>query len=188
MRLEDRTSFDRMKEFFKPDFTAGSLIWRARKETDYRIGTWNKRFAGRPAGRINSSGYVQLTVRIDEIRSYIQAHRLLMAFSIGDWVSTEWAVDHIDNDPMNNCLSNLRICTNPQNAKNRKLNANNTSGFKGVSWAEKYDAWAVNIQCDNTTRFCGHFQNKLDAAIRYDEMAIELFGCFATTNRDLGLL
>lgn len=40
--------------------------------------------------------------------------------------------DHEDGDSLNNRKYNLRICTRLENARNRKLNADNKSGHKGV--------------------------------------------------------
>ena len=41
-------------------------------------------------------------------------------------------VDHIDQDAANNRLANLRLVSRAENRKNSKLNANNTSGYRGV--------------------------------------------------------
>ncbi len=46
-------------------------------------------------------------------------------------------VDHYDNDTLNNTNENLRLCTRPQNLQNRKLQSNNSSGFRGVCLHKK---------------------------------------------------
>lgn len=43
-------------------------------------------------------------------------------------------VDHIDGNPSNNKWDNLRVCTATQNQYNTKINSNNTTGVKGVSY------------------------------------------------------
>ena len=41
-------------------------------------------------------------------------------------------VDHIDHNPLNNAVSNLRWVSNTENANNRVMNRNNRSGAQGV--------------------------------------------------------
>lgn len=41
-------------------------------------------------------------------------------------------IDHINGDPMDNTISNLRVCTNTQNSRNTKLAVNNTTGYTGI--------------------------------------------------------
>src|SRR4051794_35927015 len=52
-------------------------------------------------------------------------------------------VDHINRDPSDNRRENLRCVTRRQNTLNRRLNSNNKSGYKGVSWNKGYSRWAV---------------------------------------------
>jgi len=69
------------------------------------------------------------------------------AVKVGDYVFTQqriiwmWVhgkdpgsllVDHIDQDSLNNRLSNLRLVTRRQNRENSKLNSNNSTGYRGV--------------------------------------------------------
>lgn len=86
------------------------------------------------------------------------------------------SVDHINGDKLDNRKENLRICTQSDNNKNRRINNNNTSGFKGV--ARNGRQWRAYIA--NT--HIGNFNTPEEAARAYDRVALELFGEFAKLN------
>ncbi len=84
-------------------------------------------------------------------------------------------VDHIDFDTMNNREINLRISSVGNNAKNRsKINSNNTSGYRNVSWINGY--WRIQLQIDNKNYL---FPEKF----YFDD--IDLAGDFARKMREL---
>ena len=70
-------------------------------------------------------------------------------------------VDHIDNNVLNNKLSNLRYATRTENSLNRPMQKNNTSGCTGVSKAG--DRWASVIKVDNVTHHLGTYNTKEEA-------------------------
>ena len=55
-------------------------------------------------------------------------------------------VDHIDNNPANNNVNNLRWCTQSENNMNYKMSKSNTSGVKGVRWDNVNKKWRAGIQ------------------------------------------
>lgn len=105
-------------------------------------------------------------------RKVVYMHRLIM----NDPKNME--VDHINSDPLDNRKSNLRICKMSDNKKNRLLNKNNKSGYKGVSWNERLGKWVVVVQ----NKHIGCFLDKELAARKYNEVALSLFGEFAKLN------
>lgn len=187
-RIENCVPLERMHEFFICDPMAGVLRWKPREETCYRVATWNKRFAGKVAGRANGRGYTCIVVQVDGVRYHVVAHRLIWAMTFGEWVDLFFEVDHRNNIRNDNRVLNLRVCLPVENAKSRLLNANSTSGFKGVTWVDRYAKWGVQIFIDGHSRFQGYFDDPVEAAQAYDRAALVNFGEFARTNQELGAL
>lgn len=88
-------------------------------------------------------------------------------------------VDHIDGDRSNNRVENLRLVTRAQNAKNRKLNANNVLGLKGVSFHKRRQRYIARIQADGRRIEIGSFLTAAEAAGAYDQAEVRLFGEYA---------
>ena len=72
-------------------------------------------------------------------RRVYKAHRLAWLYVYGEWPDGE--VDHINGDPADNRIVNLRVATSAENCRNRGLRADNTSGIKGVSWSKRSKRW-----------------------------------------------
>jgi hypothetical protein len=105
-------------------------------------------------------------------------HRVVLGLTHGDGIQ----VDHIDGNGLNNQRSNLRICSNTENQRNRRVGANNTSGFKGVDFHKHSGTWRARISIDGRRVFLGAFDNSIDAARAYNKAAITCFGEFARLN------
>lgn len=124
-----------------------------------------------------NKGYATRTVDNHKNQKTIRMHRVIINTPIG------MQTDHIDGDKLNNCRSNLRICTSSQNKQNCKIHRNNTSGFKGVSWdGRKNRKWQAYISVSGRKISLGYYENPSDAAQAYDKAAKERFGEFANLN------
>lgn len=91
-------------------------------------------------------------------------------------------VDHINGDRLDCRRSNLRLAGVAQNAKNRAINRNSSTGFKGVWWNKRLGKWTATIQSDRVRKELGVFCSKYAAAIAYNIAAIHLHGEFARLN------
>lgn len=90
----------------------------------------------------------------------VRLHRLIMN------PPADMVVDHINGDPLDNRRSNLRVCTQAENLRNRGLNRNHQTGFKGVVLASPGAAkpFVARIRLNGTMRHLGCFANPEDAA------------------------
>ena len=103
-------------------------------------------------------------------------HRIIMNAPDG------YLVDHRDCNTLNNVKSNLRICDKSQNGMNRGKQANNTSGYKGVSWSKGKNKWRAYISNKDGLHHLGYFNCPTMAWLAYCKAAKEYHGEFARLN------
>ena len=109
----------------------------------------------------------------------ILMHRLILNPSF------QKEIDHRNGNGLDNRRCNIRICEHKDNMRNRKLQKNNTSGFKGVSLFKKksgWTKWRAAVQVNGKKICLGFFDNLEEAAKTYNEGAIKYFGEFAKLN------
>lgn len=98
-------------------------------------------------------------------------------------------VDHINHNTLDNRKENLRVCTNIQNARNRKKDKRNTSGFKGVSICTaltrhyKKPYFQAQIRVNYKLINLGYGTNRKELAKLYNGAATKFFGKFANLNQ-----
>ena len=128
----------------------------------------------------SSNGYEQVQLFKDQKRSVLKVHRLV-ALSFLPNLDAKPMVDHIDNNILNNNVLNLRWATRIQNGQNRKLNKNNKTGQKGVSFDSRRERYVSIIQVDGIQVHLGYFKNLEDAKQARIIKANEAFGVFTNS-------
>ena len=108
---------------------------------------------------------------------YIHAHRLAWYAVYGKL--PERNIDHINGDPGDNRLANLRLATQRQNCQNRRVMRTSKSGIKGVSFDANRKKWCAYICVDGRQTFLGRFTSADAAASAYRNAATKHFGEFA---------
>jgi hypothetical protein len=108
----------------------------------------------------------------------LQVSRLVASAFLSNY-SENLQVDHIDGNPGNNSVSNLRMATKAQNAKNRRINRNNSAGAKGVHFHTRDEVFIARIAVDGMRLQLGSFKTLASAQTAYDAAAIKYFGRFA---------
>lgn len=127
---------------------------------------------GKMAGHTRKSKYVAIKVN-GEI--YL-AHRLIYLYHFGYFPVV---LDHIDGNPSNNHIENLREATHAQNLLNAKLRSDSSSGSKNVSWHKRRNKWYVQMQVYGKAKSFGYYED-IELAELVATMAREKYhGVFA---------
>lgn len=92
-----------------------------------RCALWNKRFAGREAFTSDKGEGRRVSPVFGRI--YL-AHRVAWAMHYGSWPTGQ--IDHINGNPSDNRISNLRDVSQTINAQNMPLRRDNSTGVPGV--------------------------------------------------------
>lgn len=162
----------------------------AREMLDYDpetgVFTWKvaagKVKAGAIAGSVGAHGYP----RVGICGHQIGLHRVAFLIMTGSFPSGH--IDHINRDRSDNRWGNLRLATPSQNQQNRTLAADNTTGFKGVSFDKTRNKYVALIKHGGKRVNLGRSDDPRKCAVMYDAAAVDLYGEFAATNSSLGLL
>lgn len=160
---------------FDYKLSTGRLVWKARPlqhfmdERSWKI--WNTRFAGTVVGAQVPRGHFQLGLN----GTTYKVHRIIWKYIHG---TEPLQIDHIDGDPSNNKIENLRSATNTQNNQNKKLTKLNKTGFKGVSFSKKYKVFIAQIKINGKNKHLGSCVTAEEAYQLYCAKAKELHGEF----------
>lgn len=149
-----------VREALDYDPATGALTWKVRPLTHFvdsrACAIWNARYSGKPAGvdskRARSIGLLNRTWR---------AHRLIWLWVHGVWPD---AIDHINGNPHDNRLENLRSVSIAENNKNRRRPSRCESGVMGVVWLKREQHWRSGIKVAGKFVYLGAFKN-LDEAV-----------------------
>lgn len=148
------------------------MFWRFREDVH---ASFNTKFAGKEAfKKIDRAGYLCGTINCKRLF----AHRVAWAIFHGEW--PELSIDHIDGNPQNNRISNLRLATVSENNRNRGKNRLNKSGYKGVSYLPRRKKWRATIMIPGErVKLLGVFETPQEAHIAYRDAADKYHGNFA---------
>jgi hypothetical protein len=93
--------------------------------------------------------------------------------------ATRGVVDHADGNTLNLKKENLRVCSRQENARNRKVGKNNSTGLKGVSFKKDAGKYWARIWINGKNKSLGFFLNPEDAHAAYCNAAIKYYGDYA---------
>lgn len=141
---------NQLKQMLRYEPDTGLLFW-----TDVA----HKSVRGKQAGTFNR-GYVVVMYK----SKFYKAHRLAWLLTYGSWPKE--MIDHIDGDPSNNKLNNLRDVNNHVNQCNRhKARADSKSGLMGAS--PYRNKWRSQIKRNGIIKYLGIFNTAQEAHEAY---------------------
>jgi hypothetical protein len=155
----------RLKQLFSYDAASGIFTRIATTGPNSRI--------GQAAGWSGGNG--RIYIKIDGA-SY-QAHRLAWLYVHGEFPEAD--IDHINMDPQDNKISNLRCATRSQNNANKERTQLNKSGFKGVNFHKASNKFIAQISHQGKKLYLGIFNTPEEASAIYKNRAEKLFGEFS---------
>ena len=123
--------------------------------------------------------YSQVSITSNGERRLLYTHRIVWFIHHSELPDI---LDHIDGDPSNNRVENLRAATARQNTHNRRSRKNSSSKYLGVNWDKQNSKWYAQIRIAGKVKYLGYFTDEIDAALAYDKAAREHFGEFANPN------
>ena len=128
----------------------GNLIRKVRVASNAKVGD----IAGSP----NDRGYWLVNIEYERCK----VHRLIFLYHHG-YLTPGMDIDHIDGNPGNNRIENLREVTHTQNIQNSKINSRNTSGVKGVYWDKQRSKWRAGIRVEGKKTDLGSYNTLKEA-------------------------
>jgi len=165
-----------LRECLDYDPATGEFRWCVRPQSHFhdplRCRMWNGRYAGKLAGWFNPFGHHMIAFG----RLATMSHRIAWAMTYGEPVPGE--IDHIDGNPGNNCITNLRAATRADNQANKGPRPDSRLGVKGVA-LRKSGRFAAYIRRHDKRYWIGTFDTIEEAAAAHRDAAERLHGKFA---------
>jgi len=142
----------RLKEVLNYNPDTGLFTWRKRD-----CNKFNAKFAGKVAGTNKSCEYTRILID----GNIYKAHRLVWLYVHGEWPRKE--IDHINHDPIDNRLANLRDVSHLVNGRNSSLKKNSKTGVSGVNWHSAKKRWQSRINANGKRVHLGDYLDFFDA-------------------------
>ena len=166
-----------LSKILRYDPETGNLFWRTRTPDMFSEGkqtaisscrAWNAKLDGKEAFTAQDAG----GYRVGRIFGRRQlAHRVIWAIETGDWPVLD--IDHVDHNPANNRIENLRDVTHQDNSRNASMSRSNTSGTTGVCWSKKSSKWVASIWVAGLRKHLGYFRCITAASIARKAAEVE---------------
>ena len=146
---------DELKKILSYNPETGLFHWKIKPSNRFKLGM--------QAGSLGT-GYVRIHTNG---RTY-GAHRLAWLYIYGEEPANN--IDHINGNPLDNRIVNLRQATQMENTQNRRRpQKNNSHGILGVTYDPKKKLWRARIGVDGIRKYIGKFKTQEQAAQAYLE-------------------
>lgn len=144
----------------------GSFVWKNKSSKFSKIKIGNK------AGCKNADGYLILRINY----TIYSAHILAWFYVNKQW--PRYIIDHINQDPSDNRIDNLRESNHSHNSRNARTWRSGRSGFVGASYDEKMGKFVSRICVRRERKIIGWFETAQEAHEAYLKEANKLNAVF----------
>ena len=144
------------------EYLDGNLIWK--------VDSGARKVKGNIAGSMEASGHLSTKWKGKRYKN----HRLIYLMHHGDLPEF---IDHIDQDPSNNKIENLRPITKSQNMMNS--NQSRSKYGKNISWHGGTQRYRVGIT-KNKKQYVTVHRTLEEARVAVEKMRQELHGDYAS--------
>lgn len=128
---------------------------------DPDTGVFISTITGRHIGSKDRHGYLRFCFN----GRSVGAHRL--AWRIVHGRDPDGEIDHLNGDPSDNRIANLRVADRSGQMQNAKTPSTNTSGYRGVSWCAYKKKWRAQLWKDQKNYKLGWFDSPIEAHQAY---------------------
>jgi len=154
-------------------------IWKSIEGYEtYSVSTFGNVRNDKTGKILKGRGDRYLQVALKQIN--LSIHRLVGLTFIENFENKE-CIDHIDGNPFNNRVENLRWATQFENHHNLKKAINNTTGIKGIHFNKKYKKFEVSIMHKRIKYHFGYYDTIEESTLARQLKANELFGEFTNS-------
>lgn len=130
-----------------------------------------------------SNGYtISSELKSNNTYRYKKLYLHNLIFKYYNEIPYGFEIDHINRNRLDNRKTNLRLATRSQSSQNTTKRDGTTSKFKGVYFDKSRNKWKMQLSKDGKLLYNKRFDTELEAAIFYNQKAIEEFGKFANIN------
>ena len=143
------------------------LVWKVNRGTRGRAGN----AAGYLRPNSKSKGRFDWKLKINKREYFMSRIVFYMASGIDPG---ELQVDHLDQNPLNNNVKNLRLGDDSLQGHNKGTKSNNTSGANGVSKHKETNKWVAYLKHKRKQFYLGLYTCKIEAAHAVNNKVIEL--------------
>lgn len=96
------------------------------------------------AGSVHTDNTGRKCIHVSINNRKYKGHRVCWELVNGP-IPPGMTIDHIDHNPLNNRISNLRLANQTEQKRNMPISKRNSSGVVGVCWNKKAKKWLAKI-------------------------------------------
>ena len=118
---------------------------------------------GKVITRKHTQGYIFLAIVLDGKNITLRAHQFAWWISYREVPDEDLVIDHIDRDPSNNRISNLKLKTQQENV----INSDRVENCKGYYYSKQFGKWIPYVWVNKKQINLGYFSTEEEARQAY---------------------